>query len=78
VFGGVRSKALVMFFFFLVTILIAIPGIVGAALVGASGITLLSEYTLIFLTMSAANLLISLLVLYLCRNLLQYAELNNK
>jgi len=78
VFGGVRSKALVMFFFFLVTILIAIPGIVGAALVGVSGITLLSEYTLILLTMSAANLLISLLVLYLCRNLLQYAELNNK
>lgn len=78
VFGGVRSKTLVMFFFFLVTILMAAPGIVAAVVAGVSGITFLSEYTLMLLAMSIANLLVSLLVLYLCRNLLQYAELNNK
>lgn len=78
VFGGVRSKALVMFFFFLVMILMAAPGIVGAVIVGISGVTFISEYALVLLTISAVNILVSLLVLYLCRNLLQYAELNNK
>lgn len=78
VFGGVRSKALVMFFFFLVTILMAVPGVVAAVIVGVSGVTLLSEFALALLAMSVINVLISLLVLYLCRNLLQYAELNNK
>lgn len=78
VFGGVRSKGLVMFFFILVTLLMVVPGIVAAVLVSFSGITFFSEYGLVLLTIAAANLFVSLLVLYLCRNLLQYAELNNK
>lgn len=76
VFGTVSSKALILFFYFLVLILMAIPGIaVGIVL---SIFTPLPGFVGAFLGMAAVNVLISLVVLYLCRNLLQYAELNNR
>lgn len=76
VFGTVSSKVLVFFFYFLVLILMAAPGI-------AAGVLLMTLATLpemvgLFLGMGTVNILISLLALFLCRNLLQYAELNNK
>lgn len=76
VFGTVSSKVLIFFFYFLVLMLMAVPGIaVGIAL---SFLTPLPGYVGAFLGMSLLNLLVSLLVFYLCRNLLQYAELNNR
>lgn len=77
VFGTVSSKTLVMFFYLVVLLVMVLPGVVaGAALMaflpealGAAGL---------FCGMAALNVVLSLLVMYLCRNLLQYAELNNR
>ena len=75
VFGTVSSKVLIFFFYFLALILMAVPGIIlGSVLLAAASL----GYPGLFLGMALLNVLISVLVLYLCRNLLQYAELNNK
>lgn len=75
VFGTVSSKALIFFFYFLCLLLMAAPGILaGAALAIAAGL----EQIGMFLGMAAVNVAVSLIVLYFCRNLLQYAELNNR
>ncbi len=77
VFGTVSSKGLILFFYFTALLLMSIPGI-------AAGVVLMifTEDALgmagLFLGMAAINTVIALLVLYLCRNLLQYAELNNR
>lgn len=76
VFGTVSSKVLIFFFYFLVLILLAVPGI--AAGVALSILTPLPGFAGAFLGMAVINVPVSLLVLYLCRNLLQYAELNNR
>ena len=76
VFGMVSSKVLIMFFYFLALLLMAVPGIVlGAVLMT---IAPLPGFLGLFLGIIALNIPVSLLVLYLCRNLLQYAELNNR
>ncbi len=77
VFGTVHSKGLILFFYFLALLLMTVPGIV-------LGVVLLSlaEDVLgmagLFLGMMVGNLIVSVVVLYLCRSLLQYAELNNR
>ncbi len=75
VFGTVSSKTLIFLFYFLALILMAVPGIVAGALL--AWLTSLGHVGF-FLGMIAGNLPVSLLTLYLCRNLLQYAELNNR
>lgn len=77
VFGTVSSKVLIFFFYFLVLIVLALPGILlGVLLMGA--LSSLPTVLSIFLGMTAGNVLLSLVALFLCRNLLQYAELNNQ
>lgn len=76
VFGTVSSKVLVFFFYFLVLLLMAAPGILAGALLTA--FSPFPEAPGFFLGMGIANILVSLLALFLCRNLLQYAELNNR
>lgn len=77
VFGTVSSKALILMFYFLALLLMAAPGI-------AAGIVLMvfTEDLLgmagLFAGMAVMNAAISVLVLFLCRNMLQYAELNNR
>lgn len=76
VFGVVHSKVLTSLFYFLALLLMAIPGIV-------LGVVLFSFASLpglvgVLLGMMLANIPISLLVFFLCRNLLQYAELSGK
>jgi hypothetical protein len=53
----------------------AVPGVIAAILVSTSGLFLLSQYVLPFLVMTLCNIPITLLVIYLCRNVLKYAEL---
>lgn len=74
VFGMVSSKILIMVFYFLALLLMAAPGLV----LGIVLLVALDNIFWLFLGMAVANVLVSLLVLFLCRNLLQYAELNNR
>ena len=76
VFGMVRSKTLIFLFYFLVLLLMAIPGIV-ATVVCAIWVPAW-EVAAGLLAMTVVNAAIAVLVLWLCRNLLQYAELNSR
>lgn len=71
VFGSVTVKALIFLFYFLVLIIMAIPGI--AAAIFASMV--MPEWTAL-LILSGVNILITLLGVFACRNILASAELN--
>lgn len=80
VFGSVSSKVLIVFFYFIIMLLMAIPGILaGVCLMALLPVSPGVQATAVmFLGLSAGNVLVSLLAFFLCRNLLQYAELNNQ
>ena len=71
VFGGTTVKALVFLFYFIVLILMAAPGI--AAAIFASFV--LPEWTALLL-LAAVNALVTLLGVFLCRNILSTVEFN--
>ena len=77
-FGSVQSKGLIFFLFFLETILLALPGIILAFVV----FFLWNAYpwveNLAILSTLVWNLLVGALIAFLCRNILNYAELNNR
>ena len=75
-FGTVRSKGLMLFFYFIALILLALPGLGLGLGLNISGILPGSAGTL--LGIIAGNIPVALIVMFLCRNLLQYAELNGK
>ncbi len=75
IWGGSASKMIVMFLYFIVLIIMAVPGIVLAVIMTTLGV-FPGENVAILLSLTVANIPVSLLVLYLCRNMLQYAELN--
>lgn len=74
IFGSVRSKGLMLFFYFVAMMLLAAPGII----LGALMTTLFSGGTGMLLGMALANVPIAVLVMFLCRNLLQYSEYNGR
>ncbi|MGI6255348.1 MAG: putative ABC exporter domain-containing protein [Acutalibacter sp.] len=76
VFGMVTSKSLIFLFYFLALILMAVPGIVAAVICAI--LVPAFEIAAALLAMAVVNVGISVLVLWLCRNLLQYAELNSR
>lgn len=78
VFGTVSAKALVFFFYFLSLMIMSLPGIILASVLTALDVILISSTFTIFLSLAISNLAMTLLVFYLCRNMLQYAELNNR
>lgn len=81
VFGMVKSKGLILLFYFLSLLVLSIPGIVlGISLSILFGLLpgLSLGFLPAFLGMAVPNALLSLLVLFLCRNLLQYADLTNR
>ena len=71
-FGGVSSKFLTMFFYVLLMLLIALPGAVVAIALGAMGY----PEALCYAALAVLNVPMALLALFLCRNMLQCAELN--
>ena len=75
VFGTLSSRTLIYIFYMLAVLIMAAPGMVAAILVSTSGWFLLSQHVLPFLAMTLCNIPITLLVIYLCRNVLKYAEL---
>ena len=76
VFGMVQSKTLIFLFYFLALLVMAVPGI--AACVAVVILLPALEVSGGLLALAAVNALIAVLVLWLCRNLLQYAELNSR
>lgn len=70
------SKSFAILLYFAVMLLISVPGI-AAAIIMTSFHLIVSENFTILISLIAVNVPISLLVLYLCRNMLQYAQLNN-
>lgn len=75
-FGTVSSKVLTFMFFFLSMAVLAAPGVVLAVVLNISGFVIASSTATSFLAMAVCNLPIAALVLFLCRNMLTYAELN--
>ena len=71
-FGGVSSKFLTMFFYVLLMLLIALPGAAAAIALGAMGY----PEALCYAALAVLNVPMALLALFLCRNMLQCAELN--
>ncbi|MGI6505067.1 MAG: putative ABC exporter domain-containing protein [Clostridia bacterium] len=75
VFGTISSRVLIYLFYFLSVAVMAAPGAVVALLIDNTGWILLSDYILPFLAITVCNVLLSLLLIYLCRDVLKYAEL---
>ena len=72
VFGGMTVKALVFLFYFIVLILMAAPGVAAAILASI----VLPEWTAL-LVLAGVNALVTLLGVFLCRNILASVEMNN-
>jgi len=70
------SKTFAILFYFLVMLIISVPGI-AAAILMTTYCMIIGENFTFMLTISVVNIPIAVLVLYLCRNMLQYAELNS-
>lgn len=77
-FGGSGSKFIMIFFYIVALLVLSAPGIILAVVLSVAQIVIITPTVTSFLTISICNLLLSALVLFLCRNILQYAELNNK
>lgn len=77
ILGPITSKILVMVLYFLIMIAIAIPGLVLAIVLVA--MQQMADAALIGLLITVVwNILASTLILFLCRNMLSFAELNQK
>lgn len=73
-FGTVTSKGIILMLYFFGMILLVIPGIV----LGSVCAVFMPQFEISvgLLACSLGNILISLVILYMCRNILDYAELN--
>jgi hypothetical protein len=74
IWGGTLSKLAGMFIYLLAGLLLSAPGMVLAIVLGVSGITLFDSTVTTLLSLIAANLPVAALILFLSRNVLQYAE----
>lgn len=75
IWGSSISKILITLLFFVISLLIMAPGI-ALAFIGGLGWNMGVSGSLLLLALG--NLPMSLLTFYLCRNLLEYAELSNQ
>ena len=74
IFGNIVTKMLILTFYFITVIVMAAPGAALAIFLGVTGNTILSLDFTVCLAIAAVNLPVSMLVLYLCRGILDYAE----
>lgn len=74
-FGGIPIKAISLILYFLFAMIFAIPAIIAAIVF--YNFTLVPIWT-IYVFSAAANILTSVFVFFTSRNVLQYAELNNR
>lgn len=75
IWGGSLSKVAGVFIYFLVDILLSVPGIALAVILGTNGIALISSDITSVLCITLMNIPVASLIIYSCRNVLQYAEL---
>ena len=78
IFKDVTSTVLAMVVYMLSMVVFCIPGGILAIVLPAVGTVLISTAFTVFLAFAVMNTLMALLLLWLCRNMLQYAEMNMK
>lgn len=78
VFGMVSSKMLIILFYFVTLLVMSLPGIFAAILLMSFGIVILTEIVTVMLLLTLFNVPVALLVIFLCKNVLQCAELNTR
>ncbi len=76
-FSGVKSKMLIMMLYFGVMIILTMPGIILAVLAMSAGFLPMTENVSLMTVMSAVNVVLSLPILFLCRNVLDNPEWSN-
>ena len=74
IWGGTLSKLAGMFIYLLASLFLSAPGMILAIVLGVSGITLFDQTVTTLLSLVALNLPVAALLLFLSRNVLQYAE----
>jgi hypothetical protein len=77
-FSGVVIKTVAVIIYFFVMILLIAPGVILAFILTIFGVDVLPETIQVFITLTICNLTLSLFIIYLCRNMLEYAELNHR
>lgn len=77
VLGSLTSKTLILVLYFLIMILLAVPGFIFGILL-LNIFSAISETVVILTTTFVWNTLVSALIIYLCKDILNYAELNNR
>ncbi|HBL85272.1 MAG: hypothetical protein A2Y17_03495 [Clostridiales bacterium GWF2_38_85] len=77
-FGTVTSKVRTYLIFIIAVMVMAIPGIISGSILTLLGLITISGEVTVMLAMAITNILVSMLAMFFCRNMLQYAELNNK
>lgn len=74
IWGGALSKIVGVLIYFLFDIILAVPGVIAAIIIGGV-VTEGAQISVALLVMTVINLLVSLLVFFCCRNVLQYSEI---
>ncbi len=74
-FGGISVKALTLILYFLFAMIFALPAIITAFILYQFTYT---DFWIIYLISAIVNTLSGVLTLFMSRNVLQYAELNNR
>jgi putative ABC exporter len=75
--GSLNSKVIIMFLYIIIMMILALPGII-IAIFTATSINMLDPIIAGLLITFIWNILISAFVIFLCRDILNYAELNNR
>lgn len=75
--GASLGKVFLMFLYFIAVVILCLPGIILGAML-STVITVLSSTAVILLFSFICNLAIAGLIAFLCRDILNYAEINNR
>jgi hypothetical protein len=75
--GSSQNKVVVMFFYIFMILIMAIPGI-ALGIIASLLMPIGAEFVIILLGTVIGNIAVAGLVTFLCRNVLDYAELNNR
>jgi hypothetical protein len=77
VFGTLTSKMITLLAYFMAVVVLSLPGIIAASAALQAHALALSANVTMLLSITAVNIPVALLALYLCRNMLEYTEMNN-
>jgi hypothetical protein len=75
-FSGLTLKLLSLLFYFITMIVLILPGVGIAFLITFMNVKIFSPNIQIFLALTLCNILVSFAATFLCRNMLEYSELN--